>query len=60
MGPAAGARVMTADRAAVIANSIVQIIFASPRNLRAQIEALLRDEIDDLRREIINDIRTCE
>jgi hypothetical protein len=51
----------TPDRAAVIANAIVQVIFTSPRNLRAQIEALLRDEIDDLRRELIHEIHMhCE
>ena len=51
------------DRAAVVATAIIQVIFRSPtpRDLRAQIEALLREEIHDLRRELIHEIRTqCE
>jgi hypothetical protein len=49
-----------ADRAAVIATAITQIIFSSPtpRDLRAQIEALLLDELHDVRRELIGEIRT--
>jgi hypothetical protein len=47
------------DRAAVIATAIVSVIFRSPtpRDLRAQIEALLRDELHDIRRELIQQIR---
>ena len=48
------------DRAAVIATTITQLIFSSPtpRDLRAHIEALLRDELHDVRRELIEEIRT--
>jgi hypothetical protein len=48
------------DRAAVVATAIVSVIFRSstPRDLRAQIEAMLRDEIHDIRRELIQEIRT--
>ena len=49
------------DRAAVVADVIIQLIFARPRNLRLQLEVLLRDEFLDVQQETINDIRTpCE
>jgi hypothetical protein len=48
------------DRAAVIATAVTQIIFSAPtpRDLRARVEALLRDELHDVRRELIEEIRT--
>jgi hypothetical protein len=48
------------DRAAVVATAILSVIFRSPtpRDLRVQIEAMLRDEIHDIRRELIQEIRT--
>jgi hypothetical protein len=48
------------DRAAVIATAITQLIFSSPtpHDLRAQIETMLRDEFHDMRRELIEEIRT--
>jgi hypothetical protein len=48
------------DRAAVIATAVTQMIFSSPtpRDLRAQIETMLRDEIHDMRRALIEEIRT--
>jgi len=48
------------DRAAAIATAVTQMIFSSPtpRDLRAQIETMLRDEIHDMRRELIEEIRT--
>jgi hypothetical protein len=52
---------MTAtDRATVVTRAIISTIFGSPtpRDLRAQIEAMLRDEFHDIRRELINEIRT--
>jgi hypothetical protein len=47
------------DRAAVVATAITSVIFRSPtlRDLRAQIEAMLRDEFHDIRRELIQEIR---
>jgi len=48
------------DRAAIIATAVTQIIFSSPtpRDLRARVEALLRDELHDMRRELMEEIRT--
>jgi hypothetical protein len=48
------------DRAAIVATAITSVIFRSPtpRDLRAQIEAMLRDEFHAIRRELINEIRT--
>jgi hypothetical protein len=48
------------DRVAVAATAIIQLIFRSPtpRDLRAQIETLLRDEMHDIRRELTAEIRT--
>jgi hypothetical protein len=45
------------DRAAVIAETIIQLIFSSPRNLRAQIEALLRHQFYEIQQETLNEIR---
>jgi hypothetical protein len=45
------------DRDAIVETAIIQLIFSSPRNLRAKIESLLRDEIHDIRREVMADIR---
>jgi hypothetical protein len=46
------------DRAAVDTTTILAMLFRrpAPRDLRAQIEALLRDEFADLRREILVDL----
>jgi hypothetical protein len=48
------------DRAAVITTSILQLLFHAPTSpdLRQQIEAMLRDEIHDIRRELIGEIRS--
>jgi hypothetical protein len=48
------------DRAAVVATAIISVISSSPtlQDLRAQIETLLRNEIHDIRRELIQEIRT--
>jgi hypothetical protein len=50
------------DRAAVDTTIIFAMLFRkpTPRDLRAQIEALLRDEFADLRREILADIRSID
>jgi hypothetical protein len=45
------------DRAVVVADSIVRIIFASPRNLSAQLEALLRGEFADIARQARDETR---
>jgi hypothetical protein len=45
------------DRAAVITETIIQLIFSSPRNLRAQIEALLRHQFHEIQQETLNEIR---
>jgi hypothetical protein len=36
------------DRAAATTDAIIKLIFSSPRNLRSQIEALLRDQFHDM------------
>ena len=48
-----------ADRAAVVTTTIIQLIFRQPtaRDLREQIEALLRDELVDIERQLLADIR---
>ncbi len=45
------------DRAARVTGSIIQLIFTSPRDLRAQIEALLRDQFHEIQQETLNEIR---
>jgi hypothetical protein len=45
------------DRAAVVTDAVIQLIFSSPQDLRAQIEALLRDQFHEIRQEIVNEIR---
>jgi hypothetical protein len=47
------------DRAAVIAAAVTQLIFRAPtpRDLRAQIEALLREELADVERQVLGDTR---
>jgi hypothetical protein len=49
----------TQDRAAAIASAIIQLIFrsATTRDLRAQIEALLREEIAEVERRVLADTR---
>jgi hypothetical protein len=44
------------DRAAVVTDTIIQLIFSSPRNLRAQIEALLRHQFHEIQQEALNEI----
>jgi hypothetical protein len=48
------------DRAAVGATAILSVISSSPtpQDLRARVEAMLRDEFHDIRRELIQEIRT--
>jgi hypothetical protein len=50
------------DRAAVVATSIIALIFRSPtpRDLRVQIEALLRDELADVERSVLADTRLAD
>jgi hypothetical protein len=52
----------TPDRAAITAVAIIQLIFRSPtpRDLRAQIEALLRDEFADIERQVLADTRLSD
>jgi hypothetical protein len=47
------------DRAAVISAALIQIISpsATPQDLRMQFETLLRDEIADIKREVLADTR---
>jgi len=43
------------DRATVIASAVMMVITSSLPTIRLEIEKLLRDEIEDLRREIAAD-----
>jgi hypothetical protein len=54
--------VFAQDRGARVATAIVQLIFRSPtpRDLHAQIEALLREEIADIERQVLADTRLSD
>jgi hypothetical protein len=52
----------TQDRATVVASAITQLIFRARTvpNLRAQVEALLRDEFADIERQVLADTRLAD